>query len=748
MAANPLSYPKQSRFVKRFYCGSSLLSLALVHLVFVAERLTAQISPLPEDSPLLMDVFEVNVSTEGEDYDPTGMDSTTAELNDAPFSNDLLAGFGVEEDDAAMEIAGEMELATGASPADIVAGLTRTSLRGFPTPRLRNGFAQNGIPEVLNGRRRETIQGPLTPVLGRAAPGGILNYVTGRPHSNRNSTRIEAETNDQNDYHWSYEHSRLLIPKKLWSRIDAEGQRIRGPQMYADTRRQTLGGTLVYRHSRAASVMLQLDHEEVDSNAAPAVPEYRQSAGGDILGPYLPLVNFHAYGPNAGIVKKTSSASLQLDAQASPKLAVRASLQGFWRQLDQDRWTQGQYLLSTGKFSGRREPQRLEQPLDAVAGGLDLTSRVSGFGLEHKITLKLDSVRVNYTREQRALADPVALLPQSVRQFDPEDPDYYRPEYDPAIYSRMITDRDEITRYNTVALSERAATPDGIWVGTAGLRFDRVDFEIADRSVNTVNPAVEQEVNKLTYHGGLNYQVLPGKLLLFANVSTGFEPSSRVDARTGQVQGNEFTSGVESGFRGLFLDKKLSATLLLFAYRNENIARRNPSYNDPIDDPNLDQPELLSAGEEEFMGGTLDLRAQFTPQLSLRVRGGYTRAITVTAPDLPAEEGKALTRLPPYQGSSELRYTFTDGRLKGVWLQVSEAYLAGYVVDYQRVGRAYYEVPGYALMGAEVGYGWPMGRFRHRVEVSVRNLLDRDLETALARPGAQRTFEMEYDLMF
>ena len=137
--------------------------LARVLVAGMLLPLLARAQSVPAEEPTTV-LDALTVSGEQDDrFDSTGMGGTEAEMNEPPFSNDLLAG-PQRDDDAAIEINNELQLASGASPADLATAVNRVNLRGFPTPRLRNGFNQIGIPEILAIERVELIQGPLTPV--------------------------------------------------------------------------------------------------------------------------------------------------------------------------------------------------------------------------------------------------------------------------------------------------------------------------------------------------------------------------------------------------------------------------------------------------------------------------------------------------------------------------------------------------------------------------------------------------------
>ena len=701
-----------------------------------------------EDTPVLMDPLLVPVGREDARYDGTGLGSLEAERTDPPFSNDLVSGAETEEEDLGAELNTELQAIATVNPVDLAAGVSRVDLRGFPTPRLRNGFTQLGVPEVLNPERTELIQGPLTPVTGQAAPGGIQNFMTARPRS-QPSRRLSVSATTSESRQARFETTSPLVPRKAWYRLAGAWSRKDGPQAFAYRETRGIEGALTVRHHPKASTLLQFDYQEMRGNIAPGLPEYRENRTGKVIGPYLPLADFNAAGPGTGLRKRVWNVSLLVEAQPWRPLALRAGVQAYGRVLDEDRWTTGQFVLDSGKFGGTREPQHYEQPLRAVVGQVDATLRFARSGVDHKVLASLAHSRVTYDRLQRGLdAAERAQLPLSVRSFDPYEPDYFQPAYSPDYFRRVITDRSERTGYTTLVVSERAAFAHGKVVATAGLRADRVEFLLEDRKPGADRPLVRDRTSEVTWHAGANYLVKPSRLLLFGNASTAFQPSTRVDARTGQLQGNDTTRGLELGAKGLFFDRRLHLTALVYAFANQNISRRNPLYNDPILDAQLTQPELVASGEEEFTGASVDVRGQITPHWSVSGRAGYTRAVTVRSPDLPQEEGRSLTRIPRYTFALQQRYGFSAGRWNGLSLGMGLTYIGEFVQNYEGSSRAYLAYPSYVLTSVNAGYRWREGKRQHTVGLSCSNLLDRDLLASHARVGAERDVGVSYSLTY
>lgn len=727
-------------------CGPQLRAQAVVIPPIVMP--ISEKPPTFSDQAIQLDALIVGDKNEEMDYDPTGMDGSEVEMNEPPFSNDLLSGER-PDDELADEINNEIQMAIGVSPAEVAAGVNRVNLKGFPTPRLRNGFTQVGLNEVLNVGGMEMILGPITSVTGKASPGGIQNFVTARPRG-RSFSRLDLLAATNTFYRASAETSGVLKQKVAWHRLAVGWTKRLGPEKFSYNRNRSINGSVIWRINRAMSTMFQVDYEERAANASPGVPEYRVTTGSKIIGPYMPLADFHAYGPNAGLRKRVGSASLQFEGLVRKRYSVRAGVQGYFRELDEDRWTQGQYILDLARFGGIREPQHTEQPMRALTAQLEVTARYALAKSDHKVTASIDSSHTNYARTQRALptAARLTLLPADVRSFDPLAPNYSRPDYSPEVYSRFITDRREIVDYTSLYLSERMAVAQGRLVMTAGLRQDFVRIEVQDKRPNIVQPLARDATKQLSHLLGANYILVKGKVLVFANTSSAFEPSTRVDARTGRVQGNETTLGFETGAKALFLDRRISVTTFFFDFRNQNISRRNPLYDDPILDAHQTQPQLVAAGEERFRGGTFEARAKITPRWNVSGKLTYNQAITTASPDLPEEIGRPLSRFPRMNWAVANRYVFGRGKLAGASVGLVSTYISSFVSSYENASRQSLAYPSYFLMSANVGYGWKTGKLSHNTGLGVRNLLDRDLRSLLNRPDAQRVLTLNYSLIF
>ncbi len=702
------------------------------------------------EAPVVLDRIDVSARAEDENFDPTGMGSHEQQLRDATFSNDLISADALEDDPAAMEMAAERALIATPSAVDLATGDSRVGLRGFPTPLLSNGFVRMGGVDTLNTGRTVVIQGALVPVLGRGAPGGIQDFWTSRPRASQ-SQRWEYTVSSLERQSAAGEINGPTVPKRAWHRLAADWSRATGPETFAATETRAVNGAITWRHSAAVSTLFSIDYLQIRATAAPGIPEYREAAGRKIVGPYLPLAGFNALGPEAGVRRRSAVASIIVDAQVHPKIAVRAGVEAWWRRLEQDRFTTSLLNLATARFEGIREPRHSEQPQQARVVRAEATGRFTALRSEHKLMLAVSHTMTESWREERALS--VAgrnAQPAAVRNFDPAAPDYSRVPFSPAHYDRILTDRRERAAFSALELSERLGLAKGRTVLTLGLRQDIVGLKLHDRraELTAAQAQVKDQVAELTYHAGLNYQAVPSRLLLFATTSTAFNPSTRVDARTGRIQGNASTQGHEGGLKARFAGPQLDLTAAVFTFCNQDISRRNPLYDDPVLDANHTQPQLVAAGEERFTGGKIEARWRPVPPWSVSLRGTYVRAITTASPDLPEEVGRRLTRFPSYVASVALSYALGSGRWQGLVLSGSWSYLSDFTANYEDRQRYRLDYPGYGLVGAGVSYSRRVGSRTHSVRLGVRNLLDLDLLTRLARLGAGREVAVTYRINY
>ena len=728
------------------------LALSLTTLLFASRpALALEEEPSPEDPAVMLDPLVIDGdAASGVDYDPTGLGGAEAERNEPPFANDLLSDPAFNEVPLG-ELDAELDALASAraDAAAVAAGSETVDLRGFPTPARLNGFTQTGIPEVINPGGSELVIGSLVPVVGRAAPGGIRNHQVSRPRG-KTTRQLESSLGTQGNARAKASVTGVILPNKSWYLLSGAWSGRDGPQRFAKTDQFNVGASIAVRHSRRTSTLWTLDAVDFRGNPAPGVPEYRRTAKGPVVGPYLPLAEFHTYGPEASVRRQAGSLGFQIESQLAPDLSLSSGTQIYDRRSEQDRFTTGQYVVDTGYFSGVREPTHREENHVGIVHQSDLTRRFQLFDADHKLLAGLEFSSSEATDENRGLerADRDAL-PLSIRRFDPYAPDYTLPAYSPARYRRLISDRAVLLDSAAGVLSLRSAFNNGRTVCTAGVRRDFTDVEVEDRrpSAPPATARSEKRLANTSLHAGVN-QRIGRRLLVFATASSAVQPSTRVDSRTGEIQDNASTAGFDLGFRTHFFERRLTAGAMIYAYNNSDIVRRNPLYNDPVADADHTQPQLVTSGEEEFRGLTAQLGWKPDKEWTWTARATWTDAFTVSSPDLPEEEGLPLTNLPRFTAATGLRRAFAVGPLNGFSVGGNLTHVGSTVQSYRRPGRERLDYPAYTVAGLDTSYTWKSGAVTHTLSASVGNLFNTDLLEKIARVGAERSLTVGWRVAF
>lgn len=619
--------------------------------------------------------------------------------------------------------------------------------RGFTAPRLRNGLTQLGFPEQIVGGRRDLLTGFMAVLYGRTAPGGIVNLTSRRP-TPKTSWSFDASASDFPSFFVQAERSELLITKKLNGRRLGSWNRQDGPEDFA--RRAESIGTASLRYSPDKYTIIFWEAELGRTRATPSggLPLTRETPGGPIGAPFVPLADFNTNGPFAWARRTSASTSLWAERKLPRGASLRAGTQYWHRTQRELRFATGPYLPATGRFDGTREPVFNDRAEHTVGAQLEADLPLKGKRVNQRWLAGIEGSRADGNRLRRGLPKDVRdALPSSIRSLDPANPDYTTPAYSAETYSRLLTLRDETASYLGLFLSDRLSWGRGRHGATFGLRQDWVDAAIDDQLPGAKNPHATSAVQKTTYHAGWVGQNTDG-LAVFVNHSTAFQPQRRIDSRTGRIQGNESTSGVEAGLRWQAPGKNLVVTASAYRLWNKNITRLNPAYDDPVLDPERTQPQLVSSGEEQFTGLETSLRWNVARTFTADVRAASLEAITTSSPDLPEEVGRQLPRTPRYTGSASFTWRPSADGL-GWQLGSAFAWLGPQVAFYRSPTRQEWRCGGYGVLGLSSSYTWRQGKkLRHTAGLSLRNALDRDLVAAAGRLGGQRTLETRYSARF
>lgn len=699
--------------------------------------------PAPKEDPLILDRYTVEADS--------GDVSTWPEEKPDVFPFERAGVFGELEAETPMDpghsmVTEELAALPEARQVEFVSISGGSTPRGFTAPRLRNGLTQLGFPEQIVGGRRDLLTGFMAVLYGRTAPGGIINLTSRRP-TPKTSWAFETQVATRPSYFVQAERSELLITRKLNGRVLGSWSTMNGPEQFAERDEGIIAASLRYAPDKLTVVLWEFEAARTLAVPSPGIPLTRPEPGGLIGSPSIEHAEFNTNGPHAWARRDSTSTSLWAERQMPGKWSLRGGAQLWSRTQEELRFSTGPYVLSTGKFDGTREPQYNDRDDRTLGAQLEADFPIKGKRINQRWLAGVEGSHAITDRSRRVLptADRNAL-PLGVRSLDPADPDYTTPAYSEATYSRVTILRDELADYVGAFVSDRLSWARGRQGATFGLRQDWVRGSVDDELPGAKIPHATAAVKKTTYHTGWVGQ-FSRDFATFVNHSTAFQPQRRVDARTGRIQGNESTSGVEAGLRWQTPAKTMLGTLAVYRLWNRNITRLNPQYDDPVLDPNHTQPQLVSSGEEQFTGAEGTFRWALSRSLTAEVRGAWLEAITTSSPDLPQEVGRQLPRTPEFTASASA--TWRPGPSGLGWsFGAAYAWIGSHVAVYPGTTRSWWRCDAYGVLGLNAGYTWQYAKLRHNAGLSLRNALDEDLIALAGRLGGERTAEARYSVRF
>jgi len=688
---------------------------------------------LPEFEVLADELAQEFWPEEEPDPYPFGRQSLFASLISDRHANEVDFG-GIEE---------QVQLLNEDRSAEFASVSGAAAPRGFATPRLRNGFAQSAFPEIIIIGKRELLTGFLATYFGRTAPGGILNTISRRP-APRPTQQLEFRGSTVPSISVAGESSIPLGGKKRSLRLVGSAAWREGPEDFAFREEWTAAVSARAALAKRTTLLIEVESAGVVGNNAPDIPATRASRGAKLGAPFFELAGFNSNGSDARSRRLSQSASAMVEHSLPSDLLIRAGAEWWNRENEEHRFATGAYLLDEGVFDGVREPEFTERDEESFGVQVELDGRARLKGSEHRWVVGIEASCAEAERARRMLPKSERdLLPESVRRLDPDKPDFTLTPYSLAVYSRSVSERNEVTEFQGVFMSDRFSVSKGRLNGTAGLRYDRVDAEVNDLKSGAMTTSAGS-TGRATYHAGLVGILKEGRLAWYLNTSTAFQPQRKIDARTGRILANESTAGFETGVRWEDARKEWMVSGNLFRLFNHDIVRANPFYDDPVLDPNRTQPQLVASGEERFTGAEATLRWTPEPFLMFSARGGVLEAITTQSPDLPEEEGRQLTRQPKLTGGLSARISMPGGLLKGAALQASLAWVGGHTANYEDAKRLEVAYGSYAIVNVSADYGWKALKRQHTAGFAVRNLLDRDIPASTGKRGGELGLEVRY----
>jgi iron complex outermembrane receptor protein len=733
---------KPIRHKLRLALGSSL---ALTSLAF-AQSNTSSSTPPADDETVRLSEFTVHETT---DHGYIAQEAVTGtrvatQIKDLPFAISVITSEFMKDFDF-FDLAGDMAYTASLNGVDTQGN---SNLRGYgATFTLRNGFYRLGLNERVNTDRIEIIKGPNAAIYGSTSPAGLINYVSKKPRSTPFQTATFTAGGDDMVRGEVEVHQPLgsIAGVKLYSLFTAEVQNEGSDTPYAFLRKRTVSGSVLAKFKDGSSLSTEFEWSKRQATpATSAIPFVWNSVTKYTSVERRDLANFSQGGPDSVANRELTSGYLTYEKRWNDVFSNRVGGYIYARHaFNFNNGTSDQFDPTTGRFS---RGNVVTDPLNEDGGGIQVDTladyHLLGGKIKAKTLLTVDvSQNWRYREQRRANSKTFPITGVLL-----SNPDYSLP---PRSAFNIITRRDKV-RWDVQGafLHQQLSLMNGRLLAYGGLRHDSVtyNFNFGDQFSATSgalsNPGAVSHYTDTAWspNFGVNFKVVP-TIALYASHSTSFSPAGQVAKLGDPHLENETSVGWDYGVKASYLQDRLVFTLGGF-YIDRYGVKAN------VKDPLTGVTESVAAGTQLSRGIELEGSYRVTDNLFLQLSASTVNAkIRFNGTDKLTDIGRHPATVPADQASFVWKYTFTQGRLRGLaWnaglVYTGEAYPNSTATDARRDVKS----DAVTIVNTGLTYTWNRSesRIKQSVRLSAKNLFNREYEDAKGSLGADRGIFFAY----
>lgn len=675
--------------------------------------------------------FEVNSGRDIGYYAGNSISATKAAvpISDIPINISVLTRDFLE-DVQAVSIDDALFYVAGANADTNEPG--RYSIRGFTSPEpMRNGVQT--LAEFYQGttliERVEVVKGPASILYGISEPGGIINYVTKQPlPESSGSIRLITGSYDKMRGEFDVTGPLLTGDVRMDYRLVASYENSDSWVDFAGIEETIIAPSAKWYFGEKTSLLATVEYYNIHRNVEG--PRVQNNA----LTGYLDLPR--TFNPGGKSYKDTETIFANTDFQHQ--------FNDNWTFRNVVIYSENDYLQDTrvgfaregAGPAGEGEIRIHLLSRDVLREQVTMQNELLGQFEFEGMNLNLLIGHEYEDFEQRQ----VALRANNVMIWDLYDPSTWDTSFPIAVEDRPINPADfkrEDEQSAFYAMLQGGFFDDRLRT-LAGVRYDDIEGGLTDfRSGNrTENPKVTNTTPQL---GALFKVTEP--LSVFALYSESFTPNLQVNP-DGSTFDPATGKGTEFGFKLDMMDNRLSATLSFYEIEKDNIVRIDQEAQQ------ADPPELrfVTSGSEKSQGVDLDI--VYTPTDNYQLVFSYAHiaeAKVVSNTDAPQTEGMRLPSSPENSLSIWNKYTFTEGRLEGVFVGAGYTHQDAARLNVNSTAQV---TPSYDRIDLLAGYSGRIGENPYRVELKVNNITDElyNLRQLIIAPGVnmQLAFRLQF----
>ncbi len=705
---------------------------------FASSSLTAQTAPTPSPAPAgtsdevtTLSPFEVNSKQEHGYQASESVTGTriATKIVETPFAVDVVTHEFIS-DFMAFSLNDQLAFVPGFSPSEVFGNF---QLRGFTSPVVFvDGFRRVGLVDTVDIDRIEVIKGSAASIYGAIQPGGAVNFITFKPTAEP-SQNLSVGVGG-NDFHRVALYSSGPLGKsgKFFYRIDLADQYTKYGEEFASRSQSYISAKLLYKPNQDTSVSLDLEHSELYEhpfNQVLTITEKQTMpwAGNNVTESQYygmatsNLLNYDYAGPESYDHNRVSSATLTAEHRFNDVWSLKFSANAFTNPYNDQLIGSGAYYpYGTGNVTVvngavtnaftpevKDQPQADWKPQRGGGAQLDNLFRFTTGPISNKLLVTADYYELS--QRTKTLAPTVAgsVATDYYATYSPYTPagaPYYTMQstwspalgygwntttyaQNPALYNFASTDNWTASSDSGLFASYWANMFNDRLTIMAGGRFDSVKNQVKNYNISSAgtvtsaaNPtepasfqAFDYSTQAWTYQLGTSFKVANG-LYIYANKSTAFNPQPQLDSYTGLPLPNNKSNGYEFGLKASLLNDRLSLSVDRFVINEFNVVQ---SETDPI----TGIKDTILSGEQEAKGYEAQFQYQVTRRFLVMGDWGYTPTSILKSDTLTFLNGLPARRVPRDNAGLAVRYQFTGGKLKGLFLIADVKYFSKSLVN-------------------------------------------------------------------
>jgi outer membrane receptor protein involved in Fe transport len=754
-------------------------------------------SPNPRKEEVLnLSPFEVQAAPERGYIASETMTGTrvATQIKDLPYTVNVITSeffddFGMFQlDDTLTQIGGLTGLDIGGS----------FNLRGFSsTSQLRDGFYRLGRYGETNIDRIEVIKGPNAGIYGRTSPGGMVNMISKAPKK-KDQVDLTLRYGSFDTTEAVLEATGSVSPNTYYITTFAQFNRaadqdwfhIRENQGFAAVRHDFKDGSHLL-----LSAEYFMQYRNAPLVAAPLILDQKGTAAttdDQIVGYATPLAKVNAYGPNSSLFRGSNTLFGTWDKRLNDVFSVRVGGQLF----EANRWD---YNQNTGwaqvTINSPTATNNLRSARGAIpnrglifenGGGVqaDVVASTSMFqgAVTNKTLLTADFNDYYRYDPTRNSGDTAAIAAWATPRTVLLNPDYT--PVGPVQYYTSSLDAGGLAGTYTRLTRRRATVVGGLfrqeshWLHDSlltyfGARFDHVHFSERDytATINGVtgtlaNPvSVKRNVDQFKPNIGVLYKIREN-FRVYGNYSESYfvnQTDNPADIANVTYK-PETAKGLDYGIKGAFFNDRLNYTI-----GGYYIKRFNVRVTDTVETPpgsanfvNIIRPD----GDQWDRGIEADVNWSIDRNFSTGLSYGHVNAIyTDFGTAYPRAVGRAVQNITPTNGSIYLKFTGTDGRLRGFSANVGVTYMSDTPTEAPNAGdlpaaangvqptastnQWQMRVPAVTLWNLGLHYQLQAtGKLTHTFHLNINNVTDEEYLKVNKNIGDGRGIYFSYELGF